>query len=78
MQTQVINISLPEPLLKLADLMAEEELRTRSEFFREAIRSYILKETRLKAIFSYAKRQAKKTKIKPADLEKITDEYRQG
>lgn len=78
MQTQVINISLPQPLLKMADSLAKKELRSRSELFREAIRSYLLRKTNLRAIFAYGGKQAKNLKIKEADLEELVDEYRQG
>lgn len=78
MQNQTVNISLPQPLLKMADLLAKKELRSRSELFREAIRSYLLKEDRLKAIFAYGEKRAKKLKIKEADLEKLVDKYRRN
>ena len=40
-RTTVINISLPERLLNLADKRAYAEARTRSDFFREAVRRYL-------------------------------------
>jgi len=40
-RTTVINISLPERLLHLADQRARAEARTRSDFFREAVRRYL-------------------------------------
>ncbi len=40
-RTTVINISLPERLLHLADQRATAEARTRSDLFREAVRRYI-------------------------------------
>lgn len=40
-RTTVINISLPERLLHLADQRAEAESRTRSDLFREAVRRYL-------------------------------------
>ena len=78
MQTQIVNISLPKRLLEMADSLAIEELRTRSELFREAIRSYISRELRLKSIFAYGERQAKKLKIKGSEVEKLIDKYRKG
>ena len=41
MGSKIVNISLPESLLDLIDAVADEESRTRSEFFREAARRYI-------------------------------------
>ncbi len=41
MATKVINISLPDKLLKEIDKAARRENRTRSEFLREAARRYI-------------------------------------
>ncbi len=41
MSSKIVNISLPESLLSLIDAVADEESRTRSEFFREAARRYI-------------------------------------
>jgi metal-responsive CopG/Arc/MetJ family transcriptional regulator len=41
MPSKVINISLPEELLKEVDQLARLEKRTRSELFREAVRRYI-------------------------------------
>lgn len=78
MQTQIVNISLPKKLLKMADSLATEELRTRSELFREAIRSYLSRELRLKSIFAYGEKQAKKLKIKENEVEKLIDECRKG
>lgn len=78
MESQVINISLPKKLLKLSNLIAQEELRTRSDLFREAIRSYIVRKLTLKSIFDYGKKQAKKLKIKEGNIERLVDEYRQG
>lgn len=41
MASRVINISLPEELLREIERVAKRERRTRSEFFREAARRYI-------------------------------------
>ena len=38
---KLITISLPPPLLKKAEAVAEEENRTKSELFREALRFYV-------------------------------------
>lgn len=66
---RIITISLPPPLLKKADEVAQEENRTRSELLREALRLYV--ETRevrkrasreqLFAMISQAQARAKNT-----------------
>lgn len=56
MASRVINISLPEELLKEVDRVARKERRTRSEFFREAARRYL--ETRGVASWTATDRRA--------------------
>ncbi len=41
MPSKIINISLPEDLLREIDQLAKQERRTRSELFREAVRGYL-------------------------------------
>lgn len=76
MDAQVINISLPNKLLKLADQVAEKEARTRSELFREAIRNYILRRIQWDELFAYGKKAAKKAKFSEQDVNKIIADYR--
>lgn len=76
MDGQIINISLPGKLLALVDKVAEKEARSRSELFREAIRSYVLKRAKWDELFSYSQKQAKKLKIKESDVENIVRKYR--
>lgn len=38
---KLITVSLPPPLLKIAEQVAEEENRTKSELVREALRFYV-------------------------------------
>jgi len=78
MQTQMINFSIPKPLLSALDEQAKSEVKTRSEAMRDAIRLYIRQRQNLDDIFAYGKKQAKKLKLKPSDIEKLIDEYRQG
>lgn len=78
MDAQIINISLPAKLLLLVDKVAEKEARSRSELFREAIRSYVLRKAKWDELFSYAQKQAKKLKIKEKDVESIVTNYRSG
>lgn len=46
MEIKNLSITLPEAMLKLVDRASKKEHRTRSEFIREAIRSYIGKSLR--------------------------------
>lgn len=41
MGSRIINMTMPEELLKEADAVARAEGRTRSELFREAVRQYV-------------------------------------
>lgn len=76
MDAQIVNISLPARLLQLIDKVAEKEARSRSELFREAIRSYVLRRAKWDELFSYGEKQAKKLKIKEKDVENIIAKYR--
>jgi len=78
MQSQIVNISLPTKLLKLADKVAKKEARSRSELFREAIRSYLLRKDDWNKLFTYAELKAKKLKIAEKDVENLVSEYRKG
>lgn len=76
MDAQIVNISLPAKLLQLVDKVAEKEARSRSELFREAIRSYVLRKDKWNELFSYSQKQTKKMKIKEEDVENIVTKYR--
>jgi metal-responsive CopG/Arc/MetJ family transcriptional regulator len=41
MASRIINMTVPEELLREADEVAKAEGRTRSELFREAVRCYV-------------------------------------
>lgn len=78
METRMINLSIPKPLLRRLDLQAKKEIKTRSEALREAIRLYVREESLLDEIFEFGQKTAKKLKVKEKDLEKTVDDYRQG
>lgn len=78
METQVINISLPAKLLKLADEVAQKEARSRSELFREAIRSYVLKRSAWDKLLSYGEEQTQRLGITENGIEGLLTEYRSG
>ena len=48
---KLITISLPPPLLKKAEQLAQEENRTKSELVREALRFYVETRDVRKAVF---------------------------
>jgi len=78
MKAKIINISIPERLLKDADLQAKRESRNRSELFREALRYYLVQRLKLDELYAYGEKQAKKLGIKPGDVDKIIHDYRRG
>lgn len=43
MASRIINMTISEDLISVVDEVAEEEGRTRSELFREAVRRYVEK-----------------------------------
>lgn len=78
METQIVNISLPKSLLAAADKRAKGEFRSRSELFREAIRTYLLDRQEWERLFAYGESRAKKLGLKSKDVEKLIGEYRTG
>ena len=76
METQIVNISLPKSLLSAADKRAEKEFRSRSEFFREAIRTYLADRQEWEELFAYGESRRKKLGLKPKDVEKLLADYR--
>lgn len=78
MQTQTINLSIPKPLLAMITRQAKSEARTKSGLIQEAVRSYLRRQNAWESIFAFGHRQAIKLNIKPNQLEKIIDDYRQG
>ncbi len=74
--SQPITITLPPQLLKVANKIAKEEGRSRSELFRDAIRAFLWKR-RWEAIQTYGAKKAKEMGIKTdEDIERIIDEGR--
>ena len=79
MNTQTLNIALPDDLVKKVDSLAKKEFRNRSELIREALRSYINNKAKWENIFTYGKSVGKKLGIKSEeDVNKIVEEYRHG
>ena len=82
MQNLMINFSIPKLLLQTVDGLAEEEMKTRSELVRDAIRDYLERKVTLKkrwqAIFAFGRKRAGLLGIKVNQVEKLVDDYRQG
>lgn len=74
--SKVLTVSLPPELSDLAERLAKEEGRTRSELFREALRQYAASKTRWRQIQAYGSQKAKQLKIAEEDIERLVQEYR--
>lgn len=73
--SKVLSLSLPPDLLKEAKRTADQEGRTQSELFREALRRYI-QEKRWSELRQYGVRQVQKLGIREADVERLVHEDR--
>jgi CopG family transcriptional regulator/antitoxin EndoAI len=73
--SKLVTISLLPELLEEVERLAKEEKRTRSEFFREAIRRYI-EDKKWERIYRYGRLKAKERGLAEADVERLVDEYR--
>ena len=73
--SKLVTISLLPELLQEAEKLAKAEKRTRSEFFREAIRRYI-EEKKWERIYRYGRMKAQEQGLAEADVERLVDEYR--
>lgn len=73
--SQPVTITLSPKLYKLAERIAAEEGRTRSEFVREAIRKYAW-ERSWKKLQDLGAQKAKEMGIKEEDIERLIDEGR--
>jgi len=72
---KVITISLLPNLLDEAEELAKEEKRSRSEFFREAIRKYI-DDKKWERLYRYGRLKAMEQGLTEGDTESLVDEYR--
>lgn len=79
MNTQTLNIALPEDLVKKVDDLAKKEFRNRSELIREALRSYISTKEKWDELFAYGKTVRKALNItNEEEITTIVSEYRHG
>jgi len=77
MNTKTVNISFRKDLLKKIDLVAKEEMRTRSELIREAARLYIEKKERWEKIFDFGSQQAARLGVREQDITEEIQKFRQ-
>ena len=73
--SKLVTISLLPELLEEAEKLAKAERRTRSEFFREAIRRYI-EDKKWEGIYRYGRMKAQEQGLAEADVERLVEEYR--
>ena len=71
-----ISITIPPGLLKQAEEVAQQEGRTRSELFREALRRYVA-QRQFRELQQYGIQQSKKLGLKRGDVARLIDELRQ-
>ncbi len=76
MKSSTVNISFNDELLQQIDQVARQESRSRSEFIREAARSYIERKQRWNQIFTFSESQVKRKKIKEEDITEEISDYR--
>ena len=77
MNTQTLNIALPEDLVKRVDQLAKKEYRNRSELIREALRKYIEDKEDWEQIFKAGEEAMEKMGIKSEDeVNKIVHDFR--
>lgn len=71
-----VTVTLPPKLFRLAERIAEEEGRTRSELFREALRKYVWDRS-WKRLQNLGAEKARELGItSDADIERLIDEGR--
>ena len=79
MNTQTLNIALPEDLIKKVDELAKKEFRNRSDLIREALRSYLKSNQKWEELFSYSSSVAQNLGMTTEEqINKIVAESRDG
>ena len=73
--SQPVTVTLPPKLYRLAERIASEEGRTRSEVFREALRLYIW-QRKCQRVSKLGAAKAKKLGLREEDIERLVDEDR--
>ncbi len=79
MQTQTLNIALPQRLVNKIDEQAKKEYKNRSELIREALRNYLEDKNDWEQIFASGEKAMKEMGItSEEEVDKIVYEYRHG
>jgi metal-responsive CopG/Arc/MetJ family transcriptional regulator len=79
MQVQTVNITLPKQVVSQADLVAEDEFKTRSELIKDALILYLRDKRVWGELFTYGQKIGKRMEIKnETDVARILDSYRNG
>ncbi|MCJ7546680.1 MAG: ribbon-helix-helix protein, CopG family [Deltaproteobacteria bacterium] len=74
-KSSILSISLPPDLALDLDSAAKQEMRSRSELVREAVRQYVLA-AKWKALRQKAALKAAEQGLKEDDIERLVDEGR--
>ena len=76
-QTRIINMSLEENLYSEVDRLAREHGTSRSQVLREALKQYVIAETRWREVLSVGEASAARSGVSSeAHVERLVDEYR--
>lgn len=78
MSTTTVNIAFQESLLRNIDQVARAESRSRSEFLREAARTYIQRKRRWADVFNMGCSIAKAKNLSPDDVSKEISAHRKN
>lgn len=78
MNTTTVNIAFQKSLLHDIDRVARAESRSRSEFLREAVRTYIQRKRRWADVFNMGRGIAKTNDLSPDDVRKEIKAYRKS
>jgi len=73
-----VNISFQDTLLRDIDRVARGEDRSRSEFLREAARTYIQRKERWAGVFALGRQVAGANGLKPSDVTSEIAAYRKS
>jgi len=74
-KSSIVSISLPPDLALDLDSAAKQEMRSRSELVREAVRQYVLA-AKWKALRQKAALKAAEQGLQEEDIERLVDEER--
>jgi metal-responsive CopG/Arc/MetJ family transcriptional regulator len=73
---RTFTISLPPELAGQVDRVARKEGRSRSEFFREAVRQYLARLERRERLFAQGEEVAARLQLTEEDVDRMVEEQR--